>query len=115
MLNSDPYDADFRTADVRRRSEPGRGTLAFHLIGTFALLWSIVAWLEWFLIPILFPSNGGPVPHLAFAPQAILLLLGCVVTSLTMPIIALSARRWGTLLYAVPSVAYVAFQVWRVI
>jgi hypothetical protein len=111
MSNLTPYDASFSTADVRRRTESDQGSLVFHLIGTFSLLWGIAAWLEWFLIPFFFPSSGGPVPHLAFAPQAILLFLGCVVTSLTMPVIALAARRRGTLLYAVPAVAYVAFQV----
>ena len=115
MPNRNPYDAPFSMAIVPRRTETGRSTLVLHFIGAFALLWSTVAWLEWFLIPFYFPASGGPVPHLAFAPQAILLFLGCVVISLAIPTMALVIRRWETLLYAVPAVAYVVFQAWRVI
>jgi len=86
-----------------------------HVIGVFSLFWAVVAWAEWFLIPILFPADGGPVPHLAFAPQAILLFLGCVGVVLTMPVLALATCRWRILLYALPAAAYLLFQFWRVI
>lgn len=115
MSNLNPHDAPFSMADMPRHPESGRGALVFHLVGTFALLWGIVAWLEWFLIPIVNPATGGPVPHLAFAPQAILLFLGCVAIILIMPVWEFGTRCWWMLVYAVPAAAYVVFQVCRVI
>lgn len=83
-----------------------------HVVGVISLIWSLVAWSEWFLIPLLYPDDGSPVPHLAFAPQAILLFLGCVGILILIPLFAIAVRRSWMLIYAVPAVAFVAFQVW---
>ena len=87
--------------------------IASHVLGVFSLIWSLIAWSEWFLIPLLYPDDGSPVPHLAFAPQAILLFLGCVGVLILIPPVAIAVRRSWMLLYAVPAAAFVAFQVWR--
>jgi hypothetical protein len=96
-------------------ADSARNTASSHIAGVFALIWAIVAWVEWFLIPIIYPANGGPVPHLAFAPQAILLLLGCVTIALTLPALAFRTRQWRVVLYAVPAAAYLAFLAWGAI
>ena len=90
-------------------------TVGAHMAGVCALIWSGVTWAEWFLIPIFYPADGGPVPHLAFAPQAILLFLGCVVIILVIPVWAFTTRGWSKLLFASPAAAYVTFQVCRVV
>ena len=82
-----------------------------HVVGLLALIWSLIAWAEWFLIPFLYPHDGSPVPYLGFAPQAILLLLGCVGVMILIPLLAIAVRRWALLLYAGPAAAFVAFQV----
>ena len=87
--------------------------IASHVLGVFSLIWSLIAWSEWFLIPLLYPDDGSPVPHLAFAPQAILLFLGCVGVLILIPPVAIAVRRSWMLLYAVPAAAFVAFQVGR--
>ena len=89
--------------------------IASHVVGVISLIWSLVAWSEWFLIPLLYPADGSPVPHLAFAPQAILLFLGCVGILILIPLLAIAVRRSWMLIYAVPAAAFVAFQVWRVV
>ena len=87
--------------------------IASHVVGVISLIWSLVAWSEWFLIPLLYPDDGSPAPHLAFAPQAILLFLGCIGILILIPLLAIALRRSRMLIYAVPAVAFVAFQVWR--
>ena len=86
---------------------------ASHVLGAFSLVWALIAWSEWFLIPVLYPDDGSPVPHLAFAPQSILLFLGCVGVLILIPLLAIAVRRASMLIYAVPAAAFVAFQVWR--
>lgn len=95
------------------RPDSARCSISSRIVGVFAVIWAVVAWVEWFLIPILYPASGGPVPHLAFAPQVILLLLGCVAVVLIIPAWAIGTRCWWMLIYAVPAAAYVVFQVWR--
>lgn len=86
-----------------------------HSPGIFALVWSGATWTEWFLIPVLYPAEGGPVPHLAFAPQALLLFLGCVAIVVVIPIWAFTSRGRAKFLFAIPAAAYVMFQNWRAI
>jgi len=86
-----------------------------HILGVFSLVWSLIAWSEWFLIPLLYPGDGSPVPHLVFVPQAILLFLGCVGVLVLIPLISIGVRRSRMLIYAVPAAAFVAFQVWRLV
>lgn len=82
-----------------------------HVVGVLSLIWSLIAWSEWFLIPFLYPHDGSPVPYLGFAPQAILLLLGCVGVMILIPLLAIAMQRAKLLLYAVPAAAFVVFQV----
>jgi hypothetical protein len=114
MSSQNPGEANSITTAAAELGALDRGALKFRRVGTFALLWSIAAWLEWFLIPVLFPRSGGPVPHIAFVPQAVPLMLGSVATSVAIPIIAIIARRWTLLLYAAPAIAYVSYQTLRV-
>lgn len=90
-------------------------TASPHMIGVFALIWSGVAWAEWFLIPHFHPAAGGPVPHLAFAPQALLLFLGCVAIVLVIPAQAFLQRGRAKSLYALPAAVYVACQICRAV
>ena len=83
-----------------------------HVLGVLSLIWSLIAWAEWFLIPFLYPHDGSPVPYLGFALQAIILLLGCVCVLILIPPLAIAVRRPWMLVYTIPAAAFVAFQVW---
>ena len=83
-----------------------------HVLGLLSLIWSLIAWAEWFLIPFLYPHDGSPVPYLGFALQAIILLLGCVCVLILIPPLAIAVRRPWMLVYTIPAAAFVAFQVW---
>ena len=83
-----------------------------HVLGVLSLIWSLIAWAEWFLIPFFYPHDGSPVPYLGFAPQAILLLLGCGCVLIFIPLLAFAVRRPWMLIYTIPAAAFVAFQVW---
>lgn len=83
-----------------------------HVLGVLSLIWSLIAWAEWFLIPFLYPHDGSPVPYLGFALQAIILLLGCFCVLIFIPLLAIAVRRRWMLTYAIPAAAFVAFQVW---
>ena len=104
--------ASGRSQDDARVGEGGR-TLrkVSHVLGVLSLIWSMIAWAEWFLIPFLYPHDGSPVPYLGFAPQAILLLLGCVCVLIFIPLLAFAVRRSALLLYAIPAAAFVVFQI----
>lgn len=84
-----------------------------HITGLLAVLWAVIAWLEWFLIPIIFPGDGGPVPHMMFAAQAALLFIGCITFSLACWVQVKKTQCWYTILYTTPGIAYVLFQLWR--
>ena len=109
-LKSNP--AADRTHDLDRvgASERPLRTVP-HVLGVLSLIWSLIAWAEWFLIPFLYPHDGSPVPYLGFAPQAILLLLGCVGVMILIPLLAIAMQRSKLLLYAVPAAALVVLQV----
>ena len=78
-----------------------------------ALTWGVIAWAEWFVIPIFVPNNGSPVPHLAFVPQAILLILGCVAITLMLPVWSIVTRCWWLPPFAIPAATYLVYQVSR--
>ena len=71
----------------------------------------MIAWAEWFLIPFLYPHDGSPVPYLGFAPQAIILFIGCFGVTALIPLLAIAMHRSKLLLYAIPAAAFVVFQV----
>ena len=105
--------ASGRSQDIVRVGEGGP-TLpkVSHVLGVLSLIWSLIAWAEWFLIPFLYPHDGSPVPYLGFALQAIILLLGCVCVLILIPPLAIAVRRPWMLVYTIPAAAFVAFQVW---
>ncbi len=115
MSKTNPYETPLRGGDANTRRAFTHGSLAIHLVGGVALIWRVAAWAEWLLIPALYPREGGPVPYLAFAPQAILLFLGCVAIVLIVPILALASRQRWAILYSLPAAAYLVYQAWRVI
>ena len=82
-----------------------------HVLGVLSLIWALIAWAEWFLIPLLYPHDGSPVPYLEFAPLAIALLLGCFIISIVNPLVSIAARQSQMLIYAVPAAAFVVFQI----
>ena len=82
-----------------------------HVLGVLSLIWALIAWAEWFLIPLLYPHDGSPAPYLEFAPLAILLLLGCFIISIVNPLISIAARQSKMLIYGVPAAVFVLFQV----
>ena len=105
--------ASDRSHDPNRVRASGRTLRTVsHVLGVLSLIWSLVAWAEWFLIPFLYPQDGSPVPYFGFAPQAILLLLGCVCVLIFIPLLAIAVRRPWMLIYTIPAAAFVAFQVW---
>lgn len=57
------------------------------------------------MIPLIYPTNERPVPHLAFAPQVALLLLGCLAITLIIPAWAIMTRYWLEFIYAAPAAA----------
>ncbi len=104
--------ASVRTHDPNVVGASGRTLRTVsHLVGVLSLIWSLIAWAEWFLIPFLYSHDGSPVPYLGFAPQAILLLLGCVGVMILMPLLAIAMRKPVILIYTIPAAAFVAFQV----
>ena len=82
-----------------------------HVVGLLSLIWSLIAWAEWFLVPVFYPRDGSPVPYLGFAPQAILLFLGCVGFTIIILLLASVMHRRGLLFYAIPGADFVVFQV----
>jgi hypothetical protein len=65
-----------KTPEVRR-TRHSHPSMDLHLLGALALLWATASWLEWFLVPALFPEvKGGFLHGLRFAPQLALLVLG---------------------------------------
>ncbi len=77
----------------------------------FCVTWGLVAWAEWFLVPILVPNEGGPVPYLNFALQALVLFFGCVFVLFFMLVQVVQTYQWKWLLFAIPAGAFVLFQV----
>lgn len=105
--------ASGRSQDPTRVGAGGRTLRTVsHVLGVLSLIWSLIAWAEWFLIPFLYSHDGSAVPYLGFAPQAISLLFGCVCVLIFIPLLAIAVRRPWLLIYTIPAAAFVAFQVW---
>jgi hypothetical protein len=85
----------------------------WHLIGAAGLVWSLITWIEWFVIPFLFPNRHGPVPYLDFAPQTCFLLFGCTIFSVVIFFLPLSWKM--RILYLSGPVSFLAYQSWRVV
>ncbi len=86
---------------------------AIWIAATFCFTWGTAAWIEWFLVLKLYPSDGSPVPHAQFILQGIVLLLGCVVATIAVPLIAIISRRWLVIFCAAPPATFVCYQLLR--
>ena len=98
---------------MMKTSESRLESYVILIAATFCFAWGTVAWIEWFFIKEFYPSDGSPVPHLQFAFQAVVLLLGCVVATIAVPLIAVISRRWLVIFCAVPPATFVFYQFWR--
>ena len=104
----------FRGMSQTMRTRKSRVNSFASLIGTLgSFACGVAAWSEWFFIKKLYPSDGSPVPHSQFAFQALVLLLGCLVATLAVPLFAVRVRCTIVIVCAVPPVTFVGYQLWR--
>jgi hypothetical protein len=63
LLIDDPnhYESPKRNHHSAAGSDSARSLVGFRIVGVFSLIWAVAAWAEWFLVPIFYPANGGPV------------------------------------------------------
>ena len=113
MSQSNPYTASPVDPIPKRPGFPRPGKRKQYAAGVLALTWSAIAWAEWFLVPVFFPDDGSPVAHLAFVPQAILLILGCLAITLMLPLWSILTRCWWLPLCAIPAATYLVYQISR--
>ena len=99
-------DQVMRTARVWFRSS----NKLWHSLGVAAVDWGLLAWLEWYAIPIVYPDRGGPVPYINFAVQAIALLLGCAFWAAIVLLLPTNWKRSIRVAYVVVPASYVVFQ-----
>lgn len=80
-----------------------------HVVGVFSILWTAVAWGEWFAVPVLFPDRGGPVPYLDFAMVSMWLFVGCMWLTLQMVFFPMGLSHRSRLIYAAFPFSYAVF------
>ena len=58
MDDPTPYSPPMQRQHSDAGPESARSKLTSHIVGVFAVIWAVVAWVEWFLIPILYPASA---------------------------------------------------------
>lgn len=81
-----------------------------HALGVIVASWGLIAWIEWFAVPLMVPDRGGPLPYIEYAGQSLLLALGCLVGLLVVwlaPVRITAIARVG---YAMLPATYLLYQ-----